>query len=340
MITVRAGGLVSLRIRPRSAGVTAALTVGALGLGVIALGLGDVKISAVDVVRTLVGHTSPVLETVVVDWRLPRVVLALMFGAALGLGGAIFQSLTRNPLGSPDVIGFDTGAYTGAVITIIAVGTTALVIPGALIGGMVTAVVVYVFAYRHGVHGFRFIVVGIAVTSLLGSLNTYLILRADLWTAQMAAIWGAGSLNGLDWADVRRGAVAISIATLVVICFARRLEALDLGDDAAAALGVRLEPVRLGLMVGGIALTATVTALAGPIFFVSLAAPQLARRLTRSPGVTLVPSAAMGAFLLVSCDLVALYAFPAVLPVGLITVVLGGAYLVWLLLLQARKEIR
>lgn len=339
-VQVRLGEVVSWRVPARTFAVTLVLIVLALIAGVIALSLGKIQVSAVDVVRTLTSETSPVLEKVVTQWRLPRVLLGLLFGAALGMAGAIFQSLTRNPLGSPDVIGFDAGAYTGAVLTILAVGSTAFVIPGAICGGIATALAVYLLAYRRGVHGFRLIVVGIAITSMLGSLNAYLVLNAPIQVAQMAVIWGSGSLNGLAWSELRLGAIAIGVGVAIVVWFGRQMAALDLGDDAAAALGVRVERTRLGLLIGGTTLTATVTALAGPIAFVALAAPQLARRLTRSAGVRMVPAAAMGACLVVVADFVAQHAFPALVPVGLVTVVMGGLYLVWLLVIQARKEIR
>jgi iron complex transport system permease protein len=313
-IVLRAGDRASTRSLLRVTAVTAVVAAAALLAAIIALGLGEMRVSAVDVVRAVVADAGPAVETVVVQWRLPRVLLGLVFGLALGLSGAIFQSLTRNPLGSPDVIGFDSGAYAGAVVSIIAVGGTALVIPSALAGGIATA--------------------------LLGSVNTYLLLKAELWQAQMAAIWGAGSLNGLDWGDARGGTAVVLALLVPLFWLGRRLRMLELGDDAAAALGVRVEPVRLALVVVGVALSAVVTALAGPITFVALVAPQLARRITRAPGVQLVPSAAMGALLLVTCDAFALNVPPQALPVGLITVVLGGAYLVWLLIVQSRKEIR
>nr|WP_051704487.1 iron chelate uptake ABC transporter family permease subunit [Glycomyces sp. NRRL B-16210] len=339
-VVLRAGERASSRTMLRVFAVTALLAVLAVCCAVIALGLGEMRVSAADVVRALVADAGPALETVIVQWRLPRVLLGLVFGLALGLSGAIFQSLTRNPLGSPDVIGFDAGAYSGAVLSIIAVSSTALVIPSALGGGIATALAVYLLAYRRGVHGFRLIVVGIAVTALLGSANTYLLLKANLWTAQMAAVWAAGSLNGLDWGDARNGIAVIAVLLVPLFWLGRRLRMLEMGDDAAAALGVAVEPVRLALVVVGVSLTAVVTALAGPIPFVALVAPQLARRLTRAPGVQLVPSAAMGALLLVSCDAVALNVPPQALPVGLMTIVLGGAYLVWLLVAQSRKEMR
>ncbi|WP_112141093.1 FecCD family ABC transporter permease [Glycomyces dulcitolivorans] len=339
-LVLRVGGRASTRTLLRAFAVTAALAVLTVLAAVIALGLGEMRISAVDVVRALVSDAGTAIETVVVQWRLPRVLLGVVFGAALGLSGAVFQSLTRNPLGSPDVIGFDSGAYTGAVVSIIAVGSTALVIPSALAGGIATALAVYLLAYRRGVHGFRLIVVGIAVTALLGSVNTYLLLKARLWQAQMASVWGAGSLNGLDWSDARNGTLVVLALLVPLLWLGRRLRMLELGDDAAAAMGVAVEPVRLALVVVGVSLSAVVTALAGPIPFVALVAPQLARRITRAPGVQLVPAAVTGAFLLVTCDMVALNVPPQALPVGLMTIILGGAYLVWLLVAQSRKELR
>lgn len=339
-LVIRIGERASTRALTRTLVVTTLLFVAALVVSVITLGLGDLRVSAVDVVRTLVTDAGIRLETVVVQWRLPRVLLALTFGAALGVGGAIFQSLTRNPLGSPDVIGFDAGAYTAAVVSIIAIGSMSLVIPSALGGGIVTALAVYLLAYRRGVHGFRLIVVGIALTAMLGSLNTYLILKAELRAAQVAVIWGAGSLNGLDWDDARAAMIVVGLLMLPTLLLGRRLRMLELGDDAAAALGVSVERTRLALVVVGVSLTAVVTALAGPIPFVALVAPQLARRLTRAPGVQLLPSAAMGAFLLVTCDVVVVNVPPQMLPVGLMTIVLGGIYLIWLLVIQQRRDQR
>ncbi len=337
---VRLGEVASARVRVRSVVVVLALVVVALSVGVTALGLGEIQISGIDVVRTLVSDAPPLMETLVVQWRLPRVVLGVLFGAGLGLAGAIFQSLTRNPLGSPDVIGFDAGAYTAAVTSIVVVGGTALVVPASISGGVVTAMAVYLLAYRRGIQGFRLIVVGIAITAMLGAFNAYLLLKAELWQAQVAAIWGAGSLNGLTWHEVHIVASVYAVALVATVVLARPLRSLELGDDAAAALGVRVEQARMALLVVGIVWSATVTAYAGPITFVALAAPQLARRLTRAPGVQLLPSAVTGAVIVLVCDLLALNVFPAVVPVGLVTLVGGGAYLVALLLIQSRKEIR
>ncbi len=158
----------------------------------------------------------------------------------------------------------------------------------------------YVLAYRRGVQGFRLIIVGIGVSAMLGSLNTWLILKADLEEAMSAAAWGAGSLNGVSWDQVAIGGACIVVLLLLAGMLSRPMRQMELGDDAAASQGVRVSPARLGLVVVGVALTATVTAASGPIAFVSLVAPQIARRLARTAGITLAPAAFVGALLCLS----------------------------------------
>ncbi|WP_127795127.1 iron chelate uptake ABC transporter family permease subunit [Agromyces sp. LHK192] len=320
--------------------VVAALLLIASAVGVVSLGTGDFAVPVGDVIATLFGGGDRRSQLVVLDWRMPRVALALMLGAALGASGAIFQSLTRNPLGSPDIIGFDAGAFTGALIVITTVGTGYLATAaGALGGGLAAAVVVYLLAYRRGFHGFRLIIVGIAVASMLASVNTWLLLVNDQMFAMAAAAWGAGSLNIVGWEQAVPAAGVLLVLWAVTASLARSMHVLELGDDAATALGVNVRRRRLALVVVGVALTATATAAAGPIAFIALAAPQLARRLTRSAGVTIAASAAMGAVLLSASDFVAQHAFsPLQLPVGIITVSVGGLYLIWLLIMEVRRR--
>lgn len=335
------GGRLSGRVDVRAVVVVVVLIALALVVAVLALGTGDYPVAPGRVLNAIFGDGSRIEELVVMKWRMPRVLLALVLGAALGVSGAIFQSITRNPLGSPDIIGFNTGAYSGALVVLLIIGgggyyATAV---GALIGGIATALLVYLLAFKRGVQGFRLIIVGIAVSAVLASVNTWLILKADLEDAMSAAVWGAGSLNGLGWTQARPVLIILVVLVPMVVLASYRMPMLDLGDDAAKALGIRAEPTRLALIVLGVALTAVATAAAGPIAFVSLAAPQLARRLTRTPGVALLPAAAMGALLLVASDLIAQRAFqPTQLPVGVVTVSVGGLYLVWLLAREARRQ--
>ncbi len=341
-VTVRlAGDRLSARLDVRTIVVCVVLLAAAAVVAVFGLGLGTVSLTPAEVVDALLGGGRESYRTLVVDFRLPRICIALVFGAALGVSGAIFQSLTRNPLGSPDIIGFDAGAYTGAVLVIVLTGGLAGVVAGALIGGAVTALVVYLLAFTKGVQGFRLIVVGIAITAMLGSLNTYLIVKADLYTAQLAAVWGAGSLTGLSWDDLRTAGFVLMALLVPLAWFGPRLRYLEMGDDAARALGRRVEWDRVALLLTGVGLTATVTAMTGPIAFVALCAPQISRRLTRATGPGLVASACLGSLLLLSCDLAATNVFaPTVVPVGLTTIVLGGAYLVWLIFIETRRGVR
>ncbi len=318
--------------------VTTVVTVIALALAVVALGLGDLPLSPGEVVQALFATDGSFTSTVVRDWRLPRVLGALVFGSALAVSGAVFQSLTRNPLGSPDVIGFATGAYTGALVALTVVGAGAVsASAGALVGGLLTAVVVYLLAYRRGMQGFRLIIVGIAVTAMLHAANLFLLLRAQQEVAMAAAIWGAGSLSLLGWPTLIPAIVGLLLCTpgLLLVPGLRQLE---LGDDAAAGHGIAVERVRVGLVLFAVALVAIVTASTGPIAFVALAAPQVARRLARSAGIPLVSSAAVGALLMLGADLIAQHVLPVDVPVGIVTVVLGGVYLLTLLVQEARNR--
>lgn len=336
----RRGGSLSVRLDVRTVLVCAILSAAGVGLGLVALGTGDFPVPVPQVVQALFGGSDSAVRLVVIDWRLPRVLLALLLGAALGLSGAVFQSLTRNPLGSPDIVGFNNGAYTGALLVIMFLrGNYYAISAGALAGGIVTAGAVYLLAFKRGVQGFRLIIVGIGIAAMLGSVNTWLILKADLQTAMAAAVWGAGSLNGLGARQLAPVLLLLAVLLPALAAFGRRMRYLEMGDDTARALGIRVEPVRLALIVIGVALTAVCTAAAGPIAFVSLAAPQLARRLTGGPSVALVPSAVLGAVLLLASDWIAQHAFaPTQLPVGVVTVSVGGGYLVWLLVQEARKR--
>jgi iron complex transport system permease protein len=339
-LVLRREPTLALRASWRSIVVLSALGIGAAALAVLALGVGEYPVSPAEVIGVLTGREQGFVNVLVLQWRLPRIVLALVIGAALGMSGAIFQALTRNPLGSPDVIGFNFGAYTGALVVIGAFGggyyLTAL---GGVIGGLLTAVVVYLLAYRSGMAGFRLIIVGIGVGAMLSSLNQWIILKIKLHQAITAAVWQQGTLNGLRWEQAVPVLVCVAIVVVILVPIGPQLSILQLGDDAAGGLGLQPERARIAYFGVGVLLIAVATAAAGPISFVALAAPQLARRVVGTPGVGLISSAVMGGFLLLSSDLIALRIFaPAELPVGAVTVVAGGAYLIWLLVMQARRQ--
>ncbi|MCF8589403.1 FecCD family ABC transporter permease [Gordonia liuliyuniae] len=299
----------------------------------VSLMVGRSGLTIADIVELLTGRGSA-RDRLVFEWRAPRALAAPVFGACLGVSGMIFQSLTRNALGSPDVIGLNSGAYTGVIIVLMVGGSGfGEVAVGAVVGSIVAAFAVFVFAYRGGLAGFRLIIVGIAVSAVLSSFNQWFAVRADLDESMRAAIWGAGSLNGMTWAPL----VAVTCIALVMACvlgpLSHVMRAFELGEETAASLGVRVERAKLVMVLVGVVFTAIVTAVAGPIAFVSLAAPQIAKRLVRSPSLSVTGSALVGAAVLAVGDLTAQHLLGDVSPpVGAVTVTLGGLYLIRLLL--------
>ncbi|MEV1085866.1 iron chelate uptake ABC transporter family permease subunit [Streptomyces sp. NPDC050211] len=335
---IRTPGGLSVRLDVRAFTVVALLLLAALAASVLLIGTGDFPISVGDVLKTLVGNGDAGQEFIVNDLRLPRVLVGLLVGASLGLGGALFQAISRNPLGSPDILGLGQGATAGALVVIVLMsGSAAQVTVGALVGGLVTGMAIYLLAWKRGVHGYRLVLVGIGVSAIVTAVNGYLLTKADLVDAARAVVWMTGSLNGRDWQQVWPLLWLCAVLVPLVLANGRALRMMEMGDDVSNALGVRVERVRMLLMVAAVLLTAAATAAAGPVSFVALTAPQLARRLTRSPGPNLLPSLCMGAALLVIADWASQRAFGAdQLPVGVVTGVVGGVYLLWLLVTERK----
>ncbi|MFF4614212.1 FecCD family ABC transporter permease [Nonomuraea jabiensis] len=330
-MTIRVGPW-SVRLAPRALLVGAVLVVVACAVTVAAISTGEFTVPVPDIVSALFGRGTPVAELIVNKLRAPRVVTGLLVGAAFGLSGAIFQSLTRNPLGSPDFIGFTAGASTGGIIAVVAGGSAMAIAGGALAGCVATAVLVYALAFRGGVQGYRLVLVGIGANALLLAVNSYLLTRANINDAATAGAWLTGSLSGRGWDHAIPVALALAVLLPVCALVARPMRMIEMGDDAAKAMGIRVEVVRAVAITAGVLLSGVATAAAGPVIFVALAAPQLARRLTRSAGVTMGASALMGAVLLTGADLAAQRVLaPTQLPVGVLTAAIGGTYLALLL---------
>lgn len=328
-------GNVRIRYTPRTLTVCLVLALLAFILGVAGLGTGTISLAPNEVFAALTGAGDNARNELVVGRiRLPRVLTALGVGAALGAAGATFQSISRNALGSPDIIGFTTGAATGAVAQIVffnaGPGATAV---AAVAGGLFTAGLVYLLSLQgRASGGYRLILVGIGVGSMLGAMNTILLAKGDSDLAAQAHLWLAGSLSSRTWDHAVPVLIALALLLPLLIALSRPLNLMEMGDDAALALGVRVESVRLTSMVAAVGLTAVATAAAGPIAFVALAAPQLVSRLTRSAGVPIVSAALMGSVLLVGADLLTQHLpLSVAIPIGLMTGLLGGGYLLWLL---------
>lgn len=333
----------------RALGVSAVLNTRILllvalsGLGcaaafVLAVTNGDYPVSLDQLAAIFSGHDTSFAATVVLEWRIPRAVASLVFGAALAVSGAIFQSITNNPLGSPDVIGLGAGAFTGALIAINFLGGGALTTVLALAGGVASALVVYLMSYRRGIAGMRFVIVGIAVASALTAVNSILLLRMSTMQATVVSVWGQGTLADLRWEQVVPVCGALCVLIAAALLLSPGLRQLELGDDTAHATGIRIERTRLAVLAIAVCLIAIVTSVTGPIAFVALAAPHVARLLSGSAGTTLMGSAAVGAVLLSASDVVAAHFLPVSVPVGVVTVVIGGVYLLGLIFREARRS--
>lgn len=286
-----------------------------------------------EVVRVIGGETVPGASFTVGELRLPRAVLAIIAGFAFGIAGVTFQTMLRNPLASPDIIGITAGASAAAVfgIVILSLDETAVSML-AVAGGLATALVIYLLSNKGGFAGTRLILIGIGVAAMLDAVVTYVISKAAEYDLQAAMRWLTGSLNGATWATVLPLAIAGIVLVPALLSRGRDLNVLRLGDDAAASLGVRLQGTRLIAIVAAVALLAFATAATGPIAFVAFMAGPIAARIVGPGGSLLLPSALVGALLVQLADLVGQFAFDSRYPVGVVTGVIGAPFLIYLLI--------
>lgn len=329
----------SWRIVPRALFVAISISAALAALSFATLMYGTLDLSLGEVWRALNGEGTPAAVRSVQNRRLPRLITAIGVGGSLGVAGAVFQTLSRNVLGSPDIIGFTTGAATAAVVVqIVFFGGGVLQTAGAaVLGGMLTALLVYALARKDGVSGgLRLVLVGIGVGAMLSAVMSFLVVRADIDDATVVQQWTAGSLTGRGWPHAISVAIAVGVLVPALVVVSRRVTMMEMGDDAASSLGISVERYRFAGILLAVALTGAATAATGPIAFVALAAPQIARRLARRSGVLVATSFLLGAVLLAGADLIAQAVEVGLrTPVGLVASLLGGAYLIWLLARQA-----
>lgn len=289
--------------------------------------------------QVLRGQGAPGPEFSVYEVRLPRALTAVLVGLALGATGAAFQTLVGNPLGSPDVVGLTAGSATGAVLGLLVVGGGQLVVAGCSVaGGLITAAAIYLLARSDGIEGYRLVLLGVGIAAVLTSLNAWLISRASLDQALAAQIWLTGTLHARGWEHVVPLAVVLVVTLPLLAARGRELTWWRLGTDTAATLGVRTGRVRLwvvGLTVITVAVATTAT---GPVMFVALVAPHLHRLLAGGGQAGVVGSALTGATLLLASDVVAQHYAGDQFPVGVVTSIIGGGYLAWLLTYELRRS--
>ncbi|WP_200931040.1 MULTISPECIES: FecCD family ABC transporter permease [unclassified Rathayibacter] len=322
----------------RRRSVVAVLAVAVVVAFALSLVYGQTVYTPDEVLRVILGEQVPGASFTVGRLRLPRAVLAVLVGLCFGLGGVSFQTMLRNPLASPDIIGISAGASAAAAFAIVtlSLGSTQVSIL-AITAGLAVALVVYALAYRSGVAGTRLILIGIGVAAMLDSVTAYILSRAAAFDFQEASRWLTGSLNGARWEEVVPVLVAVVVLTPVLLLSSRDLAGTQLGDDTASALGIRVNRTRLVVIVAAVGLIAFATAAAGPIAFVAFLSGPIAARLIGPGASLLVPSALVGALLVLVADLVGQYALGLRYPVGVVTGVLGAPYLIYLIVRSNRS---
>jgi iron complex transport system permease protein len=294
--------------------------------------LGSFHVPYGRVVEATFGTSTREYEFIVQTLRLPRVAVAILAGCALAMSGAVFQGLVRNPLVSPDIIGINAGASLFVVYWIVTARDTNLLPVVAFGGAVAAAALIYVLTWRGGISGNRLILVGIGMNSMLSAGTTYLLVKYPIDRVSSAVLWTTGSIYGADWGDVRLLGAALLLLIPLAVVLMGSMRVLQFGDDTAASLGMLVEPTRLLLILVGCALAAVSVSLTGPIGFVALIVPHVARMIAGPmTGAVLLLTGIFGALLLLFADVVAQHYLPVQLPVGVVTAAIGAPYFLLLL---------
>lgn len=309
-----------------------------LALFLLTLMLGQSFTPPKDIVRVLLGEDVPGASFTVGKLRLPRAVLSVLAGLSFGLGGVAFQLMLRNSLASPDIIGISSGASAAAVFAIVVLSMSGQVVSiFAVAAGLAVALAVYGLSFRNGVAGTRLILVGIGVAAMIESFIAYILSTAPAWSLQEAMRWLTGSVNGARLDQMLPLLVALVVFGGLLLSRLRDLEALRLGDDSAAALGTHVGRTRIAIIIGAVGLIAFATAVAGPIAFVAFLSGPIASRIIGNNGSLLVPSALIGAILVLAGDYCGQFLLPGRYPVGVVTGALGAPYLIYLIIRANRS---
>jgi iron complex transport system permease protein len=325
------------RARRRVIAITS-LTVLTIALFWAMLMLGNTIYPASEVIAVLFGQQVPGASFTVGSLRLPRALTAVLAGFAFGVAGSTFQTMLRNPLASPDVIGITSGASAAAILSLIVFGWSETATMGlALVAGVATAIVIYVAARGGESTGGRLILIGIGVGAMLDAVVGYLLIRADIYDVTVAMRWLTGSLNGSRMEGVPPLALAVVVLVPLVLFLSRDLRALELGDASATSLGVRVDRSRILLVVVAVALACFATATTGPIAFVAFLAGPIAARIVGPGSSVTIPAALTGASLILAADLLGQFTFDTAFPVGVVTGILGAPYLIYLLVRTSRR---
>ncbi|WP_345473407.1 iron ABC transporter permease [Glutamicibacter ectropisis] len=300
---------------------------------------GEYRVSLADFGNTLLGNPpAPLTEFFIMQRRIPRALVALLAGMMLAASGSLLQQLLRNPLASPDIIGITNGASLGGCLVILIFGgSLADASGGALIGAACVSVALLVAVRVFRLSGTKLILLGVGLAALSTALINYLLTQVFVPSAQIAQTWLVGSLQGRGWEEVPWLSAGVVLLIVVHCGFDRELRMLQMGDDLASALGVSVGKVRALLFAVAAILAALAVLCAGPIGFIALVAPHISQSMTGSRN--LLVCALSGGILLMLSDLAAQYLLPVVLPVGVVTIVFGGGFFLWMLFKQGRVSV-
>ncbi|MDF2716191.1 MAG: iron transporter permease [Paenibacillus sp.] len=329
-------GRFSFLVRKKAVSVFMMLTVLLLVFCMLAICLGSRPLSPAELWSTALGQGTAESLLIVVTLRLPRLLVAVLVGAALGVSGAILQGIIRNPLASPDIIGISGGAAFAAVAFIayfsgaVSIGWLPL---AAFLGAALVSIVIYGLAWNRGVTPTRLVLVGIGISAITGSLTMLMITLSPIKAAGQAYIWLTGSIYGASWDSVYSLLPWVIVFIPFARAYARNVDVQQLGDDVANGLGAPVQRHRCALLLIAVALAGSAVAVAGAIGFVGLIAPHIARKLVGPTFGSLIPAAAMiGSLLVVSADTVARTAFlPLDVPAGVFTAAVGAPFFIYLL---------
>lgn len=325
-------GPLSFRLSIRSLALIGVSSVVLCALGIWAITLGSYPVPPVEVAKSTFGFGTSEYDFIVRQLRLPRMLAAVGAGALLAVSGALFQGVVRNPLVSPDIIGINAGASLAAVWWIVT-GQDSTLLPVAAFGGAgATAVAIYLLTWRGGISPGRLILIGIGANAMLAAATTFLMTRYPIERVSSAVLWTTGSVYASTWHDVR--VLSVAAVTLIPIAAVLMwpLRVLQFGDDTARGMGMRIERVRLSLLLTGCALAAAAVSIVGPIGFVAFVVPHIARMLAGPmTGGVIVLTALLGAVLLLGADITAQHFLPVSLPVGVVTAAIGAPYFLFLL---------
>lgn len=317
--------------------VTLLLGILVLGLCVTALLLGN-TIYPIDVVaRVLLGEPIQGATFAIATLRLPRMLSGLLVGIAFGMAGSTFQTMLRNPLASPDIIGVTSGSSAAAVFCILGLKASGSVVSmSAVVAGLMVAALIYFLSSGGNFSGGKLILIGIGVQAMLNSFISFLLLKASQHDVPSALRWLSGSLNGIRMSSIPNLALVVAFFSLVIILLGRHLKILELGEQSAVTLGVRTNLTRITLILSAVFLIAFATAVTGPVAFVAFLSGPIAAKLVGIGSSNELPSGLVGAILVLGADLIGQFAFDVRFPVGIITGILGAPYLLYLLIRMNR----